>query len=143
MSTQAPPIRRVLGIGLAWTALWLLLGFIVTAVIGVFDPDSIDPGDTEGMIKVFSLMGFLSGVSFALVTALASRETPPVALSVARAAQWGFLATAIVQIGFLGHGDSTLAANILEGLLFAGFGSLIAVSWLAIARRWIVAVAPR
>jgi hypothetical protein len=136
MIRRMPPIRQVLGLGLAWAVLWLILGFLFTAVIGVADPDSIDPGDTEGMIKVFSLMGFLSGVAFALATALAVPAITLTDLSVFQTAAWGVLSTAIVQIGFLGHGDSGLFANIMEALLFCVFGALIAMSWLAIARRW-------
>jgi hypothetical protein len=134
MSGQALSIRRVLGIGLAWAALWLLLGLLMSVVIGIFDPDSIDDGDAQGMVMIFSLMGFLSGVLFAMATWLARLPSAPSALPVSHTAVWGVLATAIVQVAFIGHGDAGLAANVKMALLFCVFGGLIAISWLAIAR---------
>lgn len=135
MSRQTPDIRQVLGIGLAWAALWLVLALLIALVIGFFDPDSLDSGDAQGVMMIFSLMGFLSGVIFVIVTSLARGGTEPAALSVSQTAAWGTLATAVVQVGFLGHGDSGLAANVKMALLFCVFGGVMAVSWLGIARR--------
>ena len=45
MESVARTSRRVLGIGVAWAALWLGFWLILLGVIGVLDPDSIDPGE--------------------------------------------------------------------------------------------------
>lgn len=136
MIKRMPALRRIVGIGLAWCVLWFALFMSFGAVIGVVDPDSIDPGDTHGIVKVIGSMGFLSGIAFGVLASVASRGTTPVALSLPRAALWGILGTAIVQLGYLDHGDAGLMANIQMALLFCGVGGVIAVTWLLIARRW-------
>jgi len=46
-------MKRVLGIGLAWGVLWLVVATALGTVIGIVDPDSIDPGDWQGMISIY------------------------------------------------------------------------------------------
>lgn len=128
-------LRRALGIGLGWGGLWLGGWAIVAAIIAVVDPDSLDPGEGAMGLVVFGPMGLFSGIVFALLPAM--RPTGRSAsVSVARVAGWGFLACAIVQSAYLGHGDMGLVANVKMALLFSAFGSLVAVAWFAIARRW-------
>lgn len=57
-------------------------------------------------------------------------------LSLFRAVLWGVVGTAIVQLGYLGHGDLGLVANIPMALVLAAFGGLVAAIWLFMARRW-------
>jgi hypothetical protein len=128
--------QRTLGIGLAFGCLWLASGLLLGSVIGIVDPHSIDPGDLKGLVLIFGSMGLLSGVLFAVLTALAERGTPPAGLSLGRTAVWGVLATAIVQVLYLGHGDAGLAANIQMALVLSAFGGVMAGTWLLITRRW-------
>ena len=53
-----------------------------------------------------------------------------------RVAVWATVATAIVQVGYLNHGDAGLIANLQMALLFSTFGAPIAIAWLLIARWW-------
>ena len=125
--------RRVLGIGVAWAILWLGFWMILLGIIAVLDPDSIDPGEGAlGMAAIFGPMGPLTGMVFGVLLVRSGRSTAdapwiPVA-------GWGLLATAIVQVLYLGHGDAGLAANTLMALLFTAFGGLVTTVWLAIAR---------
>lgn len=128
--------QRTLGIGLVFGCLWLASGLLFGSVVGIVDPDSIDPGDLQGMVLIFGSMGLLSGVLFAVLTALVERGTPPAGLSLLRTLLWGTLATAIVQLAYLNHGDAGLSANIQLALVLAVFGGVMAGTWLLIARRW-------
>ena len=44
MRQRMPTIRRTLGIGLTWGVLWLTVAIGIGLIIGLIDPDSIDPG---------------------------------------------------------------------------------------------------
>jgi hypothetical protein len=44
------------------------------------------------------------------------------------AVAWGILATAIVQVPYLGHGDAGLVANLSMALLFSGLGGVVSGS---------------
>jgi hypothetical protein len=136
MGRPVGALQRSLGIGIVFACLWLMSGLLLSAVIGVFDPESIDPGDLQGMTLIFGSMGLLSGVLFGVLTSLASRDRAPAVLSLARSGAWGVLATAVVQLLYLGHGDAGLAANILMALVLSVFGGVMAGTWLLIARRW-------
>jgi hypothetical protein len=70
-------VRRVLGIGLAWATLWLALWRIVVVIIGVLDPDSIDPDDGPMvMLSVLRPMGLFTGVAFGILLSMANRGRP-------------------------------------------------------------------
>jgi hypothetical protein len=84
----------------------------------------------------FGPMGFFSGVAFGLLLSIGGRGRPLFERSLARVAGSGILGTAIVQVAYLGHGDAGLAANIQMALLFAAFGGVVAIVWLAMARSW-------
>ena len=129
-----PTFQRAAGLGLAWGTLWVIVGMAVATTIGIADPDSIDPGDMSGLAMIAGSMGVLSGVVFALLSARA--DSVPAAWSIPRVALWGTLATAIVQVAYLGHGDAGLVANIQMALVFCAVGGVIAVAWLVLARGW-------
>lgn len=124
-------MRRVLATGGIWGLIWSIAILILLAVIGVVDPDSIDPGEGPLMaLFIFSPMGFFSGVVFALLNRRAAEHA-----SLARTASLGFLGSVLVQIPYLGHGDAGLVANTQLALVFAGFGACAALLWRVIARR--------
>lgn len=129
-------LRRVAAVGLVWGVLWTAAVMVLVVVIGIVDPDSIDPG--EGPLEaaaIFGPMGFLSGVVFRILLSIADRGRPGFGPSPVGAAAWGTLASAIVQLGYLGHGDQGLIANLGMALVFSAFGGLVALAWLVIARR--------
>ena len=128
------PIRRVLGIGLTWGFLWLMIMMCVVGTVGILDPDSIDPGEGKMFFLIFVPMASLSGIAFATLVLLGSRGKGVRSLS--RAVLCGFFGSAIVQLGYLGRGDMGLPANIQMALGFCAFGGLISVMWLFIAKWW-------
>jgi hypothetical protein len=46
----------------------------------------------------------------------------------------GIVATAIVQLVYLGHGDQGLAANLSTAALFSIVGGIVTIAWLGIDR---------
>jgi hypothetical protein len=72
-------LRRVLGIGLTWTALWTVFWTVAVTIIGLLHPDSIDSG-AGPVVTAATLgpMGLLSGLAFAvLVWLLTARDGRP------------------------------------------------------------------
>lgn len=129
-------LPRVLGVALAWAILWMTFWAIVAVIIGVVDPDSIDPGEGLAGAAIFGSMGILSGVILGILLVLDEPRRPSAQLSLGRAAGWGTLASAVAQIPYLGHGDQGLVANIKIALLFSAIGGLVMLAWLALARGW-------
>lgn len=82
----------------------------------------------------FGLLGFLAGVTFALVLGMMEGRRTFEQMSLARFAAWGAVG------GFLFAGIFVLAASMLEGFLFLGplfalSGAASAAGSLALARR--------
>jgi hypothetical protein len=73
---------------------WAL--FAVTTQI--LQPDTMDAGEGLAMIRIFGLIGLVSGTAFAVL--LASVESGRIAgdISLGRAAMWGIAGTAIVPL---------------------------------------------
>jgi hypothetical protein len=137
MNEASRNLRRVLGIGLAWAILWTTLWAIVVVIIGIVDPDSIDPGEGPMVaVAILGPMGLLSGVAFGALSSIVAHGRTSADLSLMRAAALGILGSAIVQLAYLGHGDQGLAANIKMALLFSVIGGGITVVWLVISRSW-------
>jgi hypothetical protein len=129
-------MRRILSISLTWGCLWLLSATLLFLALAILDPHSIDDGEVEGAIFILGPMGILTGFAFAFLILIGSEITKGSDLSLIRAISWGFVGSAIVQVFYLGHGDSGLAANIGMALLFSAFGGLVSSIWLVLARRW-------
>jgi hypothetical protein len=128
--------RRTLGAAVAWAVLWTGFWAIVGGVIGVVDPDSIDPGEGWMFLVVFGPMGLLTGGVLCVLLARTERGRAWTELALLRAVGWGILATAAVQMLYLGHGDQGLAANAGMALLFCAVGGLVSAVWLAALRAW-------
>ena len=126
---------RILGIGVTWSVLWLALWAGVLGVIAVADPDSVDPGEPMGLLNVFAPMGLLTGLAFALLASREPRGASFSSLRFVRAVGWGVLATAMVQILYLGHGDAGLVANLGQALMISVGGGLVTAAWWLLARR--------
>lgn len=129
-------IRRLTGIGLAWGALWLALWLLVGVIIERTSPGNVDPGELQGIAAIFGSMGFFSGLAFGVLLVIERRRGAGARLSWARAAGWGLLATAIVQLAYLNHGDRGVLANVPQAILYAAVGGLVAMLWLALGRTW-------
>jgi hypothetical protein len=121
-------LRGALGIGLTWAALWVVLGSVLMLVIGIVDPDQIDPGEGPAKaLPILALVGFLCGVGFAGLFSLAERRRTVRDLSVVRAALWGLLGG--VAIPLLMGTDGSM------GWITGSLGALFAATSVAIARR--------
>lgn len=128
-------MRRIGSIALLWCGLWLTFMLLFGLGLAVFDPDSIDPG--EGPLTfaaIFGPMGFLSGAAFALLLGEPARNAPSRELHATRVALCGFAGSALAQVPYLGHGDQGLLPNLWMAGVFAMFGAVCALTWLALDR---------
>lgn len=127
-------MKRIAALASTWGAMWLLLWVIVLGTIAWFDPDSVDEGDDIGMfVLIFGPMGLFTGLVFAFLLVKFSRAPRP---SLMHAAGLGVLATALVQILYLGHGDMGLIANLRLALVFSAVGGVVTIVLWPVARRW-------
>lgn len=121
-------VRGAIGVGATWAALWAIFGFLFGILLRIVRPHGFNPGENELVISiVFGVVGFLSGVAFSLVMAIAERRRTLDQLSVARAAGWGAIASAALP----------LLTSIPNGtiVIFAPLGALFAATSVALAKR--------
>ena len=102
-------------------------------LVAWLDPDSMDPGDPAGMTMILGAMGILTGILFGWFF-LSGAFGKTNQSSLMKVVVYGILATAIVQVPFLGHGDSGLLANMLMALLFSGIGGVVSAAWWTLGR---------
>jgi len=120
--------RGALGLGLTWSVAWAAIFALLAVVVGVVDPDSIDPG--EGPLRVAGIgavFGLISGAGFGLLLSMAEGRKMLRGLSVWRAALWGALGTAAFPL--LTSVDNRML------YLVCPIGAALAASWVAIAKR--------
>lgn len=134
--TAGGKLVRILATGASWAAVWLAFWAVVMATIGVVSPDSIDPGEPVGLLTILGSMGLLAGIALGALLVIAARTLTNVLDRAWRVVGLGALATAIVQIGYLGHGDLGLWANLKMAGLFSIVGGIVTGPWLAAARAW-------
>jgi hypothetical protein len=80
-------LRSLLGIALTWGILWATVMMVVGTIIGVVDPDSIDPGEEPIVLgAMVGLVGFICGVVFSGILFIAERSKTLIDLSLSRAA---------------------------------------------------------
>lgn len=127
-------IRRIAGVGVAWGALWVAATGLLTLVLSIVDPDSVDPGEPTMAVVVFGSMGLLSGLVFGALLWMTGHRVS-FEVSFRQALGWGTLGSAIAQVPYLGHGDQGIAANLQVAALLAIVGGLVAMVWLVLARR--------
>jgi len=119
-------LRGVMGIGLAWGILWAAISAAVGLVIGVTDPDSIDPGDA-GIPLAMGIVGLVSGVCFGILLSFAESRKKILDLSLTRAALWGILGSAALPL-LTGMEDKLM-------FLTCPLGAVFAMASVAIARK--------
>ena len=128
MNNLLRKLRGMFGMGITWAVGWTIVMFTIGTVIGIVDPDSIDPGEEPWrMAGVISLVGFLSGTAFAAIFAGAERRRKIRELSLLRSAFWGALGGAVLPL-LTSMNDSVLFNTMPLGAIFAA-------STVAIARR--------
>jgi hypothetical protein len=91
MSTWVRHLRRAFLLALTWAVLWAPLGVLT----GIF----MDPNDTldEPWAALGAYPGFLCGLVFAVVLAIAARQCRLGDLSPSRAGSWGALSGLLVM----------------------------------------------
>jgi len=95
MKSMLRKLRGIVSIGLTWGTLWGFLMFVTGVIIGIVDPDSIDPGESPVVIgAILGGMGLVSGALFGILLSVAERRKTIRELSVLRAALWGAVAAA-------------------------------------------------
>ncbi len=119
-------LRGILGIGVTWGTVWVVIGTALGLIVRVVDPDSIDPGEGLAMVRVFATIGFISGVGFAGLLSLAEARKTILDLPLGRVALWGLLGGAVVPL-LVGLPDQLF--------IFCPLGALSATASVAIARR--------
>ena len=128
MKTLLRKLRGAVGIGLTWGILWAVIGYTISVVIGLIDPDSIDPGESPIRLgAIIGLVGFVSGVGFGAVLSAIERKKTILDLSLVRVAIWGIIGSAALP----------LLTNMHNSLiLFTGpLGAAFAAASVAIARK--------
>lgn len=129
MSTVLRNLRGLLGIALTWGILWAAVAIAVGTIIGIVDPDSIDPGEEPIVLgAMVGLVGFISGLVFSGLLSIAERQKTIIDLSLSRVAMWGILVSAAFPL---------LAGKDIRMMLFLGpLGAVSALASVAMARRW-------
>src|SRR5262245_29469477 len=121
-------LRGALGMGLTWAVVWALIFYAIGTVIGIVDPDSIDPGEEPIRISLIGgVFGLVSGVVFSTLLAAGDRNKKIRDLSLARAAIWGFLGTSVFPL--ISGADARMA------LIFGPIGAALAAGMVALAKR--------
>lgn len=128
MRTFLRRCRGALGFGVTWGVAWAAIFGALGLIIGVVDPDSIDPGEEPIRIAwIGALLGFVSGGAFAVLLSLADGRKTIRRLSLSRAALWGALGSAVFPL--------LTPANNSMLLFICPIGAALAAGSVAIARR--------
>lgn len=121
-------LRGALGLGVAWSVVWIAMGVVVFAAISILRPQDIDPG--EGLttaLPILAFVGFLAGLGFAILLSLTERRSTFGDLSLTRVALWGLLGAAAIP--------SLIGADPTNGWTTGPMGAISALATLSIARR--------
>ena len=125
-------VRGVFTQSVIWGVLWAIAGVIITLIVSVVDPPSIDAGEGPADIAwILGPVGMGTGLLFGLLVALVERGRAVRDIPLIRAALWGLVAGAIVP----------LVTPLNDVVVFntAPLGAIVAVISVALARgasRW-------
>ncbi|HKQ56370.1 MAG TPA: hypothetical protein VJY35_00765 [Candidatus Eisenbacteria bacterium] len=92
-------LRRIIGSTLFWMLFWAGVGAMLSIVVGIVDPPSIDAGEGPiDLARILGGVGAASGALFGLVLAVVERKRTTAEVPVLRALLWGALAGAAVGL---------------------------------------------
>ena len=92
-------LRRLLAIGLVWGILWVALATTVGTIIGVIDPNDIDPEEEPIVLApTIGLVGLICGLVFGSLLSIAERRKTILELPLIRVAMWGILVSAALPL---------------------------------------------
>jgi hypothetical protein len=127
MQKWARRIRGAIGMGFTWGAAWFVAGLVPRWVFG-FNTDVPFP-------LVFGVLGFIGGVIFSVLLALAERRRSFDQLSLPRFAAWGAVGGLLLS-AFFARAASLSGADVLAvAPTFALACAVCASGSLALARR--------
>src|SRR5262245_65683055 len=90
---------EVLALGILWGIAWAAIFAVLSIVVGIVRPANIDSGEGPLPLGAFgALVGFVSGVVFALVLAWTEQGRPIASLPPWRAAIIGAMASAVFPL---------------------------------------------
>ena len=114
--------------GLTWAVGFAAFFLILTAVIGFFDPDSIDPGESPVLFaRIGALVGFVAGSTFGVLLSFAEARKRILNLSLIRAGLWGAIASSLFPL-------LTTAADSMI-IVMAPIGAMLGATSVAVAKR--------
>ena len=128
MSVVLRRARGLAGVAATWGVAWGAIFAAVGLVIGVFDPDSIDPGEGPLLVaRIGATYGFVTGTSFGALLGLAERHRSILNLPLWRVAAWGALAASVY----------ILLTPVPNGMLLfvCPIGAALAAGSVALAKR--------
>lgn len=127
MNTQLRKLRGVIGISLIWGILWAVVFGIIATIVGIVDPDSIDPGEEPAIIALMGgAFGAVSGIVYGVALALAESGQSVRNISFLRAALWGMLSSAVFPV---------LAGKYDQVLVMCPIGVIVALTLATITRK--------
>lgn len=127
MSIQLRKLRGVIGISLIWGILWATVFAVIVTIIGIVDPDSIDPGEEPAIIAAMGgAIGIVSGVIFGILLAVAESGRELSNFSLLRPALWGMLSSAMFPL---------LAGKYEQVFVMCPIGIVVALALVVIARK--------
>lgn len=118
-------LRGVVATGLIWCPVWAVLFTVLVSTVAIFVPIRGDAGPLR-MIAIIGGVGFVSGGLFGILMSFAENGKAIRSLSLGRAALWGMLGSAVFPL-LTGRADQVFWT--------CPFGAIVAVSFVAIARK--------
>ncbi len=130
MSKILEHLRNVLGMTLIWGMVWFAVAISFGTIIGIVDPDSIDPGEEPLVMGPFiGLVGLIRGVVFGILLLIVERQKTLIEISLRRAAMWGTLVAASLPL---------VAGKDIRMMLFlVPLDAISAVASVAIMQKWL------
>lgn len=127
MNTQLRKLRGVVSISLIWGILWVVVFGIIAIIVGIVDPDSIDPGEEPAIIGLMGgAFGLVAGIVFGILLAVAESGRAVRDISLLRAAMWGILGSAVFPL---------LAGKYDQVFVMCPIGLVVALTLIAITRK--------
>ena len=120
-------VRGAFGMGLAWALAWGGAGVVMAVVTG-FTADVPFP-------LFFAMLGFIAGVIFSAVLALASGQRSFDQMSLTRFATWGAVGGIVMSAFFARAASLDWKDMLMVGTIFALASAVCAAGSLALARR--------
>jgi hypothetical protein len=118
-------LRGVTAISLIWAPLWAVLFAILVSILQFFLPPNTEP-TLPMMMWIIAQVGFISGSVFGVLFAFAENGKAICDLSLARAALWGALGSAVFPV---------LTGRANQVFWTCPFGAIVALGLVAFARQ--------